>query len=67
MVGFGIKDADTAKSISSVSDGVVVGSAIVDCLAKNILAPSVALENMRSLVSTIRDGMDGIAYDPSVD
>ena len=67
VVGFGIKDADTAKSISSVSDGVVVGSAIVDCLAKKTLAPSIALDNVRSLVSTIRDGMDGIVYDLQVD
>ena len=35
VVGFGIKDAETANSISSISDGVVVGSAIVGCLAKN--------------------------------
>ena len=73
VVGFGIKDADTAKSISSVSDGVVVGSAIVDCYAKKSLEPSIAIDNVRSLVSTIRDGMDGmdgmdgIAYDLQVD
>jgi len=67
VVGFGIKDADTAKSISSVSDGVVVGSAIVDCLAKQLLAPSIAIDNVRGLVSAIRDGMDGIAYDLQVD
>ena len=67
VVGFGIKDAATAKSISSVSDGVVVGSAIVDCLAKKSLASSIAIDNVRSLVSTIRDGMDGIAHDLQVD
>jgi len=67
VVGFGIKDAETAKSISSVSDGVVVGSAIVDCLAKQLLAPSIAISNVRSFVSAIRDGMDGIAYDLQVD
>ena len=32
-VGFGIKDADTAAAVSSVADGVVVGSAFVDLLA----------------------------------
>ena len=42
-----------------VSDGVVVGSAIVDCLAKRLLTPSIAIDNVRSLVSTIRDGIDG--------
>ena len=67
VVGFGIKDADIAKSISSVSDGVVIGSAIVDCLAKKTFAPSIAIDNVKTLVSTIRDGMDGVAYDLQVD
>ena len=42
-----------------VSDGVVVGSAIVVCLAKRLLTPWIAIDNVRSLVSTIRDGIDG--------
>lgn len=32
-VGFGIKDAATARAISGCADGVVVGSVLVDCMA----------------------------------
>lgn len=34
-VGFGISNADQVKSMSKVSDGVIVGSAIVNQVAKN--------------------------------
>ncbi len=33
-VGFGVKNADTAKQIAKIADGVVVGSAIVDKIAE---------------------------------
>ena len=33
VVGFGIKDRKTAKKMSAFSDGVVVGSAIVDIIS----------------------------------
>jgi tryptophan synthase alpha chain len=33
-VGFGIKDAATAKSVVAIADGVVIGSAIVDTVFK---------------------------------
>ena len=32
LVGFGISNADTAKSFSSVSDGVIIGSAVINLL-----------------------------------
>ena len=35
VVGFGIKDKKTAKKMSVFSDGVVVGSAIVDIISNN--------------------------------
>jgi tryptophan synthase alpha chain len=63
VVGFGIKDAKIAKSIASVSDGVVVGSAIVDCLARSLGTSSMAIKNVTNLVSAIRLGIDLGAYD----
>ncbi|MGB5326206.1 MAG: tryptophan synthase subunit alpha [Pseudomonadales bacterium] len=33
-VGFGIKDAESAKAVAMVADGVVVGSMLVDALAR---------------------------------
>ena len=35
VVGFGIKDTLTAKKMSSFSDGIVVGSKIVELVEKN--------------------------------
>ena len=33
-VGFGIKDADSARAVAGVADGVVVGSALVAAMAR---------------------------------
>lgn len=55
-VGFGIRDEITAKAVAAVADGVVVGSALVQCLA---LAPSIDEGRARAkdLVSRIRRAM----------
>jgi tryptophan synthase alpha chain len=34
VVGFGIKDAPTAKKMASFSDGIVVGTKIIDFIEK---------------------------------
>ncbi len=36
VVGFGVRTPDQAKAIASVSDGVVVGSALVDAIAQSL-------------------------------
>jgi tryptophan synthase alpha chain len=36
VVGFGVRTPEQARSISSVADGVVVGSALVDALAQSL-------------------------------
>ena len=40
VVGFGVSNSSHVRAISSVADGVVVGSAIVNCIANNLSAPS---------------------------
>ena len=35
MAGFGIKSSDDAKLLSSFSDGIVIGSSIVELIHKN--------------------------------
>ena len=35
MAGFGIKNRDDAKLLSSFSDGIVIGSSIVELIYKN--------------------------------
>jgi len=60
-VGFGIRDAASARAVAGVADGVVVGSAIVDCLAKAIDAggdQAAAIEAAGTLLAEIRRGVD---------
>ena len=33
-VGFGIKDADSARAVAAVADAVVVGSALIDAMVR---------------------------------
>ncbi len=61
-VGFGIKDGETARQVSAVADGVVVGSVIVDCMSQyhgskqnryNELISTIA-----AMVAEMRDALD---------
>jgi tryptophan synthase alpha chain len=63
-VGFGIKDADSARAVASFADGVVVGSALVHRLATTLdetadveAAMAAAIE----LLASIRKGIDSPA------
>ncbi len=63
-VGFGIKDAASAAAVAAVADGVVVGSALVDTVAKAIAEGAetdVAIESAVSLLASLRKGIDGLA------
>jgi tryptophan synthase alpha chain len=55
-VGFGIRDAATAKAVASVSDAVVIGSRIIQEL--EITPPERAAETVRSFVAEIRKALD---------
>jgi tryptophan synthase alpha chain len=63
-VGFGIKDAASAASVAHFADGVVVGSALIDTIAKAIAADvddAQAIEQALALLHDIRLGVDGVA------
>ena len=63
-VGFGIKDATSAKAIAALADGVVVGSALVDTVAKQIADgadKAQALAAGIDLIADIRKGVDSLA------
>jgi len=63
-VGFGIKDAASAKAVASVADGVVVGSALVNTMAMTIEAGGdreAAMASVVALLSGIRAGIDDAA------
>lgn len=57
-VGFGIKDARSASQVAAVSDGVIVGSALVSIIAEHGGEPEVMLEKIAGLMSSIRRGID---------
>jgi tryptophan synthase alpha chain len=63
-VGFGIKDAASAAAVASVADGVVVGSALVDTMARAIDAGGdheAAMAGAVALLTEIRRGIDNSA------
>lgn len=75
MVGFGIKNGETAKAVAEGADGVVVGSALVDILGadfpeggdseEHAEAQATAIaeraESAAALVAEIREALDSLA------
>jgi tryptophan synthase alpha chain len=57
-VGFGIKDADSARRISAVADGVVVGSALVRLAGEYADSPEQVPDRMGAVVAEMRAAMD---------
>ncbi len=57
-VGFGIRDAATAKSIASIADAVVIGSRIIQEIEQSNAAN--VLNNVGALLSEIRLAMDSL-------
>ena len=58
-VGFGIRDAETAKRIAGMADAVVVGSRIIEEMEKY---PDDAVARVKGLVADIRRGVEGANY-----
>ncbi len=57
-VGFGIKDAESAAAVSAVSDGVIVGSAIVKIIENNANDADTILKQIGALLTSMRQAMD---------
>jgi tryptophan synthase alpha chain len=57
-VGFGIRDARTAKAIASVSDAVVIGSRLVQEIESS--SPDQLIGNLSELLGGIRRAMDEV-------
>lgn len=57
-VGFGIKDGASAKTISAVADGVVVGSALVRLVEANIPSLDKTRAAVAGLITEMRQAMD---------
>ncbi len=57
-VGFGISNAESAASVSNVADGVIVGSVIVNIIAKHQENKATINSEIKTLVSSMRHAMD---------
>lgn len=57
-VGFGIKDDESASSVAAVSDGVIVGSAIVKIIENNPDDADTILNDIGELLASMRSAMD---------
>ncbi|WP_128597980.1 tryptophan synthase subunit alpha [Paraburkholderia kirstenboschensis] len=58
-VGFGIRDAETARLVAEVSDAVVIGSRIVQLLEQT--APEAAAGTLTRFVAEVREALDSVA------
>ena len=57
FVGFGIKDADTAKACVEFADGVIIGSALVSLLA-DCTSVEACQKTVQQFLSPIRNAID---------
>ncbi len=61
VIGFGIKDADSARAMGEISDGVIIGSALVERIAGLSAAarPDAGqVEDICSLIALARQALD---------
>ena len=59
VVGFGIKDSDTANKMASISDGVVVGSKLVDEISKLENSDEIrSNDNLKSIIKDLKCGIN---------
>ena len=61
LVGFGVRDADSARAVARVADGVVVGSAIVSQVQAEVeshLSMETLKARLHEFVATLREAID---------
>ena len=56
VVGFGISNADHVNTVAQAADGVVVGSAIVNCIAENPTDSAAIVTALRSKMEMLLQG-----------
>jgi tryptophan synthase alpha chain len=57
-IGFGVKDAQTAKNIANMGDGVVIGSTLISKIEANLDNPDQAKNEIVELLASIRQALD---------
>lgn len=61
VAGFGVKDADTAVMLKDLVDGVVVGSALIECIARSVEQGTSPAEAATSFLRELRQALDTAA------
>ena len=57
MAGFGIKNKEDVKNIGSFTDGVVVGSSIINIIKNNINNKKDILSEIDSFTKNLKSGL----------
>jgi len=57
-IGFGVKDAETAKIVANLGDGVVVGSALISKIEAHQDDLATAQQQIVELLAAMRQAMD---------
>ena len=57
VVGFGISNAGQVKEVAKSADGVVVGSALVNCISGNLSDPDLAVNQIGKKASELAEGL----------
>lgn len=60
-VGFGIKDADSARRMAAAADAVIVGSAIVSRIEQHGDDPAALERELEGFIATLREAVDAAA------
>ena len=55
-VGFGISNRAQVAQVAAVADGVIVGSVLVNCIARNLESPSKMAEELKSVAIDLTAG-----------
>ncbi len=56
VVGFGISNSDHVRTVARAADGVVVGSAIVNCIAQNPSDSEAAVNALKAKIASLLEG-----------
>jgi len=57
VVGFGISTPEQVREVARAADGVVVGSALVNCISGNLSQPNLAVEKIGYKASELAQGL----------
>ena len=57
VVGFGISSAPQVRGVAEVADGVVVGSALVNCISANLGDSEAALSSLQARLEELMSGL----------